>query len=56
MARQFALYFQHAETLFIQCIDFFFQNFSNRCKKNNQLDTPGGSPYFPCIARVGSVG
>jgi hypothetical protein len=41
-----AFVFIVAKVLFIQSIDLFFQNFSNRTKKNNQLDTAAGSQYF----------
>jgi len=36
---ELTLCFHRAEILFIASIDFCFQIFFNRCKKNNQLDT-----------------
>jgi hypothetical protein len=40
------LCFHCRETLLIRRIDFFFQNFPNRSKKNNQLDTDVRRKYF----------
>ena len=45
------LCFQHGETMLIRGIDFFFQNFSNRRKKNNQLDSHVGTQYFANTSR-----
>jgi hypothetical protein len=39
------------QTLFIQPIDFSFQNFSNLTKKNNQLDTPAQTQYFSATSQ-----
>jgi len=44
--RNSAFVFIAPQVLLIRAIDFFFQNFSNRAKKNNQLDTAPGSQYF----------
>lgn len=41
-----AFVFIVAKVLFIRPIDFFFQNFSDSRKKNNQLDTAPASQYF----------
>jgi hypothetical protein len=41
-----ALCFHQTEVSFIASIDFSFQNFSNRSKKNNQLDTLFDTQYF----------
>jgi hypothetical protein len=40
------LCFHCRETLLIRRIDFSFQNFSNRHKKNNQLDRVQPRKYF----------
>jgi len=45
-SRKSAFVFIAAKVLFMHSIDFFFQNFSNRAKKNNQLDTALSSQYF----------
>jgi hypothetical protein len=45
-ARNSAFVFIAAKVLLIHPIDFFFQNFPNRTKKNNQLDRPSSSQYF----------
>jgi hypothetical protein len=44
--RNSAFVFIAAKLLLIRSIDFFFQNFSNRTNKNNQLDTRPCSQYF----------
>jgi len=45
-SRKSAFVFIAAKVLLMHSIDFFFQNFSNRAKKNNQLDTALSSQYF----------
>src|SRR5215470_4487235 len=44
--QELCLCFHCRKTLLICRIDFFFQNFSNRRKKNNQLDSHVGTQYF----------
>jgi hypothetical protein len=46
-SHELGLCFHCRETLFIRRIDFSFQNFPNRHKKNNQLDRVACRKYFP---------
>ena len=45
-SRELGLCFHWRKTLFIRRIDFSFQNFPNRHKKNNQLDRVATRKYF----------